>query len=337
LKDKDCFVQYFYFQEMPDFRKGERWTSDGGTKIHWMSFFNLLVTMIRSDVVFFLGAIRPLPWQILLLTLSCLMRKKVFVASEGLKTRSFSKLIKAIFSVLSPHFTLLAMGKGCKGDFKRLGFNGRCLKFSFYESYPKLDHAINKKKYSAPIVRILLVGQLIKRKNFELVLNSLRDYHGKKRIRVDIAGNGQLLRKLSSIANDVMKNKNITVYFHGHIEAEALNDFFKKATLFACPSLYEGWGVVLNHALHYGLPILALNSVRSAEGYLVNDKVNGRISTLDSFKNDLLKMIDSDLSSMSDNSFKLNEYWKLEVAKDRFIKIIQSNERFKLGVFSELV
>ena len=78
----------------------------------------------------------------------------------------------------------------------------------------------------------------------------------------------------------------------------------------------------MNNALHYGLPILALDSVRSAEGYLVNDKVNGRISTLDSFKDDLLKMIDSDLSSMSDNSFKLNEQWKLGVAKHRFIKII---------------
>lgn len=322
---------------MPNFRKGEQWASSGGTKIYWMSFFNFMLSVIRSDVVFFLGAIRPLPWQILLLTLSCLMRKRVFVASEGLKKRSFSKLIKAIFSVLSPHFTLLAMGKGCRGDFKRLGFNGRCLKFSFYENYPELDHEINYNKYSAPIVRILLVGQLIKRKNFELVLKSLRDYHGKKRIRVDIAGDGELLRKLSSIANDVTKNKNITVCFHGHVEAAALHDLFINATLFVCPSFYEGWGVVLNNALHYGLPILALDSVRSAEGYLVNDKVNGRISTLDSFKDDLLKMIDSDLSSMSDNSFKLNEQWKLGVAKHRFIKIIQSNEQFTSGVFSKAV
>jgi glycosyltransferase involved in cell wall biosynthesis len=330
-------VKYFYFEEMPDFRKGERWTSVGGTKINWKSFFNLLITVMRSDAVFFLGAIRPLPWQILLLFLSCLMRKRVFVASESLKTRSFPKWITALFSALSPNFTLLAMGKGCKGDFNRLGFNGRCLKFSFYENYPELDTAIKDGKYSAQIVRILLVGRLIKRKNFELVLRSLRDYHGKKSIRIDIAGDGELLGQLSSIADDVMKNESITVHFHGHIEAEALNDLFKSATLFVCPSLYEGWGVVLNHALHYGLPILALNSVRSAEGYLVDDRVNGKISTLDSFKDDLLKMFDSDLSAMSHNSFKLNEQWRLGIAQQRFVKIVQCNKQFTTGVFSEAI
>ncbi len=322
---------------MPVFRKGERWSSDGGTKIDWISVFQLLVTIIRSDVIFFLGAFRPLPWQPFLLFFSCFLRKRTFVASEGFKTKYFSRWITALFYYLSAHFTLLAIGGGCREDFNRIGFKGRCLKFSFYEEYPVLDHAVQDGKYSSPLVRILLVGRLIKRKNFELVLESLRDYHGKKSIRVDIAGDGELLGQLSSIADHVLKNENIRVYFHGHIEAEALNDLFVNATLFVCPSLYEGWGVVLNHALHYGLPILALSTVRSADGYLVNDGVNGKISTFNSFKDDLLKMIDSDLSAMSHNSFKLNEQWRLETAQQRFYKIVQCNKRFTSGVFSEAI
>ena len=319
---------------MPEFRKGERWSSDGGTKINYTSFFILLNTLIRSDVVFFLGAIRPLPWQVALLLISCLMRKRTFVASEGLKTKDFSKWITALFSVLSPHFTLLAMGKGCREDFDRLGFNGRCLKFSFYEKYPKVDCGKNNEKYSANIVRILLVGRLIKRKNFALVLESLKDYHGKKNIRIDIAGDGELLGQLSSIAHNLMSNEKVTVHFHGHMEEQALNDLYLNATLFVCPSLYEGWGVVLNHALHYGLPILALDSVRSAEGYLINNRINGTISTLESFKDDLLTMIESDLTSMSHNSFKLNEQWTLSTAQQRFVKILKFNEQFTSGVFS---
>lgn len=336
MKDENCNVKYFYFDEIADFRKGERWSSDQGIKIYWASFLQLLNSIIRSDVVFFLGAFRPLPWQVLLLTISCLMRKKIFVASEGLKTKSTSKLTIAFFSIFSPYFTLLAIGKGCRDDFYNIGFDGRCLKFSFYEEYPKINLTTYERKYVTQEVRILLVGRLIKRKNFELVIESLRDYSGKKEIRVDVAGEGEMMSHLNSFADEVMKNKNIKIYFHGHIETKSLNELFMNATLFVCPSLYEGWGVVMNHALHYGLPILALNSVRSAEGYLVEDEVNGKISTLEFFKADLFKMIDSDLTSMSHNSILLNRLWRLETAKKRFIKIVNSNEQFTSGVFSEI-
>lgn len=321
---------------MPHFRKGERWNSGGGTKIRWGSLFKLFLTMMRSDVVFFLGAIRPMPWQILLLASSCLLRKKIFVASEGVRRGSVTKLSNAFFAALSPHFTLLAMGSGCEKDFRHLGFSGECLKFSFYESYPEVERPISDEKYSTNEVRILLVGRLIKRKNFELVLSSLQNYRGSKNIRVDIAGDGELRDKLAAIARELMKNKNISVIFHGHVEVEDLNKLFASATLFVCPSLYEGWGVVLNNALHYGLPILALNSVRSAEGFLVINDVNGKISTLDSFNNDLLKMVDSDLSCMSYQSFKLNEQWRLDVASSRFMAVVKSGAQFSEGVFSDV-
>lgn len=61
--------------------------------------------------------------------------------------------------------------------------------------------------------------------------------------------------------------------FYGRQKPE---DFYNKAKIFCMTSLFEGFGLVLTEAMHYGVVPLAFNSYANV-GDIIDDKVNGFI------------------------------------------------------------
>lgn len=64
----------------------------------------------------------------------------------------------------------------------------------------------------------------------------------------------------------------------GHRGDSELDELYRSADALVITSHYEVWGLVVNEALAYGLPVIATDQVGAAPD-LIDDGVNGRIVT----------------------------------------------------------
>ncbi|MFS1899391.1 glycosyltransferase [Vibrio cyclitrophicus] len=330
LNDEKISIKKIFFNDIPSFRKGDEWKVDpsefrGG-------YFQSFKDIILSDVPIFLGIYSPFPKMLIFFIFACLVKKKVFVASEGFKSKSRTKMIfYPLFLILSKicNITFLCIGNRSNEDYYSLGFKqSRYLKFAFserYDDYSVEEFSDDLKKYEDSRFNILLIGQLIKRKNFGAVIKACKDYsihNSNKIIHVHIAGEGPELHELKKLASE---SDNILCNFHGHVSKSVLRKLFRESHLFILPSLYEGWGVVQNNAIHYGLPCLCFNTVRSGKDFLVEDSINGVIinsENISSAINYFLDMPVSEIQAYALNSYALKSTWSVEEISSRLRTIL---------------
>jgi glycosyltransferase involved in cell wall biosynthesis len=84
-------------------------------------------------------------------------------------------------------------------------------------------------------------------------------------------GDGEMRAQLTAIAAQLgLRN----VAWFGFRNQEQLPEFYSLADVFCIPSAFEPWGLVVNEAMCFNLPIVASNQV-GATGDLVQDSVNG--------------------------------------------------------------
>jgi glycosyltransferase involved in cell wall biosynthesis len=117
-------------------------------------------------------------------------------------------------------------------------------------------------------LRYLFVGQLIERKGVEVLLEAFdRVRNGE----LWIAGDGPLVKQVEAASR-----RDPRIRYFGHRSGDELSDLYQKADIFVLPSLYEVWGIVVNEALMYGLPVIATTEVGAAAD-LIEDGQTGMI------------------------------------------------------------
>lgn len=177
------------------------------------------------------------------------LESSIFESKFGLVKKSLKKLflsrINLVFASGSPHKSLL----------DSLGFKGKVVKtlgvglanFSIqqepHQSLPKLFNG-----------EFLCIARLSDEKNLEFLLKffSLHPEY-----RLTLIGDGPLLAKLNQLKPD---NVNLIP----HVPNVKLGSYFQKASVFILPSLKEPWGLVIEEALFFNLPILVSSKVGSA-------------------------------------------------------------------------
>ena len=112
---------------------------------------------------------------------------------------------------------------------------------------------------------ILAVGQFIYRKGFDVLMEAAKDMD--RNIGIYIVGGKPTEEYLS-----LQKKYNLTqVHFEGFKTKDELAEYFKAADLFVHPTREDIWGLVINEAMAYGLPVVTTNKcVAGME--LVSDK-----------------------------------------------------------------
>jgi glycosyltransferase involved in cell wall biosynthesis len=174
--------------------------------------------------------------------------------------------------------------KGIKGWIKRVFLSRIAIVFASGNLHVELLQALNfignikvtkgvgiinkptfenvKKEYQK---RFLYVGRLSYVKNLETIVkvfNDLPNHH------LTIIGDGEEKSHLQSTSN-----KNIT--FKPPIENIKLQTEFLNHDIFILPSINEPWGLVVEEALYFGLPVMVSKNCGSVE--LVKKGVNGFI------------------------------------------------------------
>ncbi|MDM8209868.1 glycosyltransferase family 4 protein [Mediterraneibacter glycyrrhizinilyticus] len=113
------------------------------------------------------------------------------------------------------------------------------------------EKSILKKKLGIEYDKyIIAVGQFIHRKGFDILLRSVKYIHGN--VGVYIIGGKETVEYRQLIENDQLTN----VHFLNFLEKQELGNYYKAADLFVLPTREDIWGLVVNEAMAYALPVI---------------------------------------------------------------------------------
>lgn len=167
----------------------------------------------------------------------------------------------------------LYIGQRSHQHFQRLGVDARRLVFSPYcvdltsfdaDESGRLRWRSEMRRALAcgdDAVVLLFAGKLSHRKGVDLLINGVRQLRQGLRDRVVVAlmGDGDQRSMLSALAEAAPR---VDVRFLGFQNQSQLSRHYHAADVFILPSrASETWGLVVNEALHHGLPCVVSNRV----------------------------------------------------------------------------
>lgn len=167
----------------------------------------------------------------------------------------------------------------------------------------------------------LLVSRFVYIKGIDFVLKNAK--HFEKSVDFYIAGD-KPTDEYIKIVND---NKLTNVHFIGFKKKEELKEYYIASDIFVFPTRYDPWGLVVNEAMAYGLPILSTDK-SSAAMHFIKNGYNGYVYPVDN-QSEFLKC----LENLCDNQNKLREMGNINfsIIKDYTIEVMaqQHKEVFK--------
>lgn len=171
---------------------------------------------------------------------------------------------------------------------------------------------------------ILFVGKLVERKKTKDLLGAFEGLSKKYKASLVFVGEGSEKKNLQ---NYVKAKKIKNVFFAGLVNQKSLAQFYGASDIFVLPSVYEPWGLVINEAMCYSLPIVASNLVGGVVD-LVNHGKNGFIypaGNIQALEKNLEKLLQNprERLRMGKNSFKIISSWNLEKCVSGAIKALK--------------
>ena len=139
---------------------------------------------------------------------------------------------------------------------------------------------------------ILYAGRLLDHKNVDMLLRAVALLkEDSPWLRCRIIGEGPERSRLESLALDLDLEKNVS--FHDFFPGSAIYGIMKSATVFALPSVREGFGAVVLEANSCGLPVVSVNHPDNAARHLIIQDQNGYLA--DANAESLAKTLDTAL------------------------------------------
>lgn len=184
----------------------------------------------------------------------------------------------------------------------------------------------NKQKYRDELdikeeFIFLSVGQFIYRKGYDVLLNASKDIN--KNIGIYVVG-GKPTEEYECLIKQFNLNN---VHFIDFMSKRELSRYYKASDIFVLPTREDIWGLVINEAMSYGLPVITTDKcVAGIE--MVHDGLNGFIipaDNIDALKSSLNKAVnykfDSNISLKTAREYSIeNMVQKHMDVFDKFIK-----------------
>lgn len=131
---------------------------------------------------------------------------------------------------------------------------------------------------STEVPEFLYIGQFEERKGIRVLLDAVDALSGTS-VRLVLIGSGPLD---DEIRRRVGSGSSGSVEIVGHVAQDGLPAYLARARALVVPSITtrrdrEPWGLVVNEAMHAGVPVIASDAVGAAAGGLVEDGRNGFI------------------------------------------------------------
>ena len=166
---------------------------------------------------------------------------------------------------------------------------------------------------------VLAIGQFIHRKGFDVLLKAAADLG--KDTGIYIVG-GEPTQEYLQLREELGLSH---VHFLGFQKKERLKDIYKASDLFVLPTREDIWGLVINEAMAYGLPVITTN--RCVAGLeLVEDGINGYIVGVEDEKALAEKMnavLSGDMQAMGRASLEKIRPYTLENMTKYHVEILE--------------
>lgn len=163
------------------------------------------------------------------------------------------------------------------------------------------------------------VGQFIHRKGFDLLLNAASEMD--RSTGFYIIGGIPTQEYLDQVKKHGLTN----VHFVGFMDKEELVQYYKAADIFVLPTREDIWGLVVNEAMGYGLPVITTD--RCVAGLeMIHEGQNGFIVPIDTVKElreAMESTINADLYSMSVEALKTAQQYTIEKMAKSHIDYIE--------------
>ncbi|MBD5210334.1 MAG: glycosyltransferase family 4 protein [Barnesiella sp.] len=198
-----------------------------------------------------------------------------------------------------------------KEFFIQLGYPSKC---NITGSVGILNKSENKgtKRINHPL-RYLFVGRLIELKNLRLLVDVF-NRNGKP---LTIVGAGELEKELKAVAKP-------NISFSGFVDNEKIGQIYQSHDVFILPSYSETWGLVVEEAIYWGLPVIVSNRVGCGQD-MVTQLGTGVIFNSESADdlNDKISMIETNYQSYFDAVAKVDFNKRAENQVNAYIDLLQ--------------
>jgi len=188
-----------------------------------------------------------------------------FIETPYFKTyKPFKKILNDIFNKFFAFFssTCVVFSKATRDYLVKLGipqekifYSPQVVKPSPYRNkvWTKQGTVFENK------IVILYLGYFLKSKGIDLLIKAFKNLNLSNTILI-IGGTGpeeKYLKKLSEGCNNI--------FFPGYLEGEKKAKYFSIADIFVLPTLHDAWGLVVNEAMEFGLPVITTDGAGCRE------------------------------------------------------------------------
>ncbi|MCS4044989.1 glycosyltransferase involved in cell wall biosynthesis [Salinibacter ruber] len=188
----------------------------------------------------------------------------------GLKQTARDTFLLLFYSLFD-HF--LYIGERSKNHYQRFNIDSERLSFSPYSvNIDVFQEGESEREEMRDGVRddfwiegdtftILFVGKMSERKGVDVLVKALGGMDAKEEIALMFVGEGPLKEELRHQA----RQEGVQVHFAGFQNQEDLSRFYHASDTLVLPSRRgETWGLVVNEALHHGIPAIVSDQVGCA-------------------------------------------------------------------------
>lgn len=165
------------------------------------------------------------------------------------------------------------------------------------------------------------VGQQIPRKGYDLLVKAMIDVN--ENVGLYIAGG-----EPEENVKQIIKSNNLNnIYFIGFKSKEELDEYYAASDIFVLPTRYDIWGLVINEAMSFGLPIISSNKCVSVIEF--NNLFNNALITINEDVKSISKAINTLINDenlrnqLGRNSLKGIKDYTIEQTKEDFVNIIK--------------
>ncbi len=264
------------------------------------------------------------------------------IASE-LTKGIFTKIIKKIFIgnfLLKKATGFLVSGTANENFYKYYNVRKeKMIRVPFSWGYDKFLNIFKQSKFHKTKIReglgilkndfiLLYVGRLSKEKSLGVLLKAFKKLNIKNK-KLFIVGDGP---ERAGMEEFIRKNEINGVSFLGFQPHKIISDFYIASDVFVLPSKHETWGIVVNEAMCFGLPIIVSDRVGSGFDLVKNNYngfvfTSGKVDGLIECVEKIYRMSDEEYANFSNNSVELIEKW---VRQANFIEEISKFVNNKL-------
>ena len=292
----------------------------GGRKISNENSFSLgIIKYLKGNYDDIIISCFNSPVQIIGMLYLRLTRKKYILSFDGEQFIGDKGLKNAIkrFIICGADKYLVA-GDIAAENIKKLVRNKKVYSYNF-SSYTAEELEENKKNPSARRKEVLVVGQYFDYKGLDIAVKIARFDPS---INYRFVGMGS---RTEQFVNDLQLSNDANIEVVPFLQKQALNKEYRESGLLLLPSRKECWGLVINEAASFGLPIVATNGSGAAKEFL-----RGKYSRYLFDSNDIKGMHDvisellsQDNKEYSDYLIETSSKYSVENMVDAHLKVLK--------------